>query len=126
MGRIPKGKEVVDGRIRYKHERLRTARGGLLKLCRVGYLFTYLDEGLLEGAPVPATTNRIEGGVNAQIRHMLREHRGLRLTGASRRRSGGCYGHLEARASPKEILKEMPTDVLIAEFYRQLPKLAKR
>ena len=25
---------------------------------------------------------------------------------------------LEARASPKEILKEMPTDVLIAEFYR--------
>ena len=29
-----------------------------------------------------------------------------------------CYMDLEARASPKEILKEMPTDVLIAEFYR--------
>lgn len=57
-----KEKEVVDGRIRYKHERLRTARGGLLKLCRAGTLFTYLDEGLLEGGPVPATTNRIEGG----------------------------------------------------------------
>ena len=39
-----KEKEVVDGRIRYKHERLRTARGGLLKLCRAGTLFTYLDE----------------------------------------------------------------------------------
>ena len=113
-----KEKEVVDGRIRYKHERLRTARGGLLKLCRVGTLFTYLDEGLLEGGPVPATTNRIEGGVNAQIRHMLREHRGLRLTRRVKAAFWWCYMDLEARASPKEILKEMPTDVLIAEFYR--------
>ena len=113
-----KEKEVVDGRIRYKHERLRTARGGLLKLCRAGTLFTYLDEGLLEGGPVPATTNRIEGGVNAQIRHMLREHRGLRLTRRVKAAFWWCYMDLEARASPKEILKEMPTDVLIAEFYR--------
>ena len=86
--------------------------------CRAGTLFTYLDEGLLEGGPVPATTNRIEGGVNAQIRHMLREHRGLRLTRRVKAAFWWCYMDLEARASPKEILKEMPTDVLIAEFYR--------
>lgn len=56
--------------------------------------------------------------MNAQIRHMLREHRGLRLTRRVKAAFWWCYMDLEARASPKEILKEMPTDVLIAEFYR--------
>ena len=49
---------------------------------------------------------------------MLREHRGLRLTRRVKAAFWWCYMDLEARASPKEILKEMPTDVLIAEFYR--------
>lgn len=88
---------MVDGRIRYKHERLRTARGGLLKLCRAGTLFTYLDEGLLEGGPVPATTNRIEGGVNAQIRHHAARASGIEadLRLQSRRRSGGAIWTLK-------------------------------
>lgn len=74
-----KEREVVDGRPRYKHERLRKARRGLTKLCRDGVLFAYLDEALVAGGAVPATNNRIEGGVNRQIRTMLNEHRGMRL-----------------------------------------------
>ena len=50
-----KEREVVDGRPRYKHERLRKARRGLTKLCREGVLFTYLDEALVADGAVPAT-----------------------------------------------------------------------
>lgn len=57
-----KEREVVDGRSRYRHERLRKARRGLDRLCRDGTLFTFADEALLAGGPVPATNNRIEGG----------------------------------------------------------------
>ena len=54
-----KEREVVDGRSRYKHRRLRKARSGLEKLCREGTLLAFLDEGLAEEGPVPSTNNRI-------------------------------------------------------------------
>ena len=66
---------MVDGRSVYTHERLRRARSGLVRLANAGTLFTYL--AALAAEPLPATNNRIEGGVNAQLGSVLRFHRGL-------------------------------------------------
>lgn len=111
-------REVVDGRPRYKHERLRKARRGLTKLCREGALFTYLDEGLNAGGAVPATNNHIEGGVNRQIRAMLNEHRGMRLDRMVKAAFWYCNSRLGAPAPPARALAEFPTDEAIAELRR--------
>ena len=42
-------------------------------------LFTYLKDTLANERALPATNNRIEGGINAQLRAMLRDHRGLSI-----------------------------------------------
>lgn len=85
-----KEKTVIDGRIQFKHERLRKARRALEKLARQGTLFTYLDEELSKQGLVPGTNNRIEGGVNRQLRAVLNEHQGLRLDRSKRRCFGGA------------------------------------
>ena len=113
-----KEREVVDGRPRYKHERLRKARRGLTKLCREGVLFTYLDEALVADGAVPATNNRIEGGVNRQIRAMLNEHRGMRPDRMVKAVFWYCNSRLEVPASPAQALAEFPTDKTIAELRR--------
>lgn len=113
-----KEKTVVDGKARFKHERLRRARGGLVKLCKAGTLFTYLDEELLHDGPVPATNNRIEGGVNAQLRAMIRAHRGLSLTRRVKAVFWWCYMHTESPMGYAGILHEMPTDSTIAKLYQ--------
>ena len=59
-----------NGTIRPKHERLIKAENSLVKLINKRCLFTYLDASLT--CTCPATNNRIEGGVNAQLRTMLR------------------------------------------------------
>ncbi len=115
-----KEREVVDGRSRYKHRRLRKARHGLEKLCREGTLFTFLDEGLAAEGPIPPTNNRIEGGVNALLREMLKEHRGLRLTRRAKAIMWWCLARTENPPSSAEILKTMPTDETIDAIYRKL------
>lgn len=67
---------VVDGRRVYTHERLRRARSSLSSLVSAGTLFTYLDPALVKAGPLPSTNNMIEGGVNSQLRAVLRNHRG--------------------------------------------------
>lgn len=109
-------REVVDGRPRYGHGRLRRARRGLTRLCQEGVPFTYLDEGLAAGGAVPATNNRIEGGVNRQIRAMLNEHRGMRLDRMVKAVFWYCNSRLEVPASPAQALAEFPTDEAIAEL----------
>ena len=109
---------VIDGKARFKHERLRKARRGLEKLARAGTLFVYLDEGLVAHGPVPATNNRIEGGVNRQLRIVLNEHRGLKLDRRIKAVFWWCYMHTEGPMSPADILREMPTDSTIAELYQ--------
>jgi hypothetical protein len=113
-----KEKTVIDGKSQYKHERLRKARRGLEKLARQGTLFTYLDEALVKDGVIPATNNRIEGGVNRQLRVVLREHRGLSLTRRIKAVFWWCYLHTESPLPTAEILREMPTDDSIAELYR--------
>lgn len=113
-----KEKTVIDSRVQFKHERLRKARRGLEKLARQGTLFTYLDEDLTEQGPVPATNNRIEGGVNRQLRAVLNQHRGLRLDRRIKAVFRGCYMHTEYPMSSADIIREMPTDATIAGLYQ--------
>ena len=67
---------VVDGRRVYTHDRLRRGRSSLSSLVSAGTLFTYLDPALAKAGPLPSTNNMIEGGVNSQLRAVLRNHRG--------------------------------------------------
>jgi hypothetical protein len=61
----------------WTHERPRRAYTRMEKLFRNGQLFACLDPRLLEGGPVPGTTNRLEGGVNSPIKRVLSNHRGM-------------------------------------------------
>ena len=100
----------VNGHFEYTHERLRKARRSLVTLVNKGALFTYLDMELTTEGPMPATNNRIEGGVNTQLRDMLRNHRGMSLIRRIKAVYWWCYLHTECPKSPGEILRSMPTD----------------
>lgn len=103
-------RSVVDGRSVYTHERLRRAWSGLVRLANAGTLFTYLDPALAAEGPLPATNNRIEGGVNAQLRSVLRFHRGLTKLKRVKAVFWWCYLHVEHPRSMADTLREMPTD----------------
>lgn len=103
-------KSTIEGRKVFTHERLRKARRSLVKLINDGTLFTYLDPVLCVEEPMPATNNRIEGGINAQLRSLLRNHRGLTLLRRIKAVFWWCYMHTECPKSMAEIIREMPTD----------------
>lgn len=69
-------KSFNEGRYGYTHERLRKARGDPSQLVNQGTLFAYLDPELTREGPLPSTNNCLEGEVDAQLRALLREHRG--------------------------------------------------
>ena len=118
-------KTVVEGRWEYTHARLRTARNGLNTLLNKNLLFTYLDPQLTQQGPLPRTNNRIEGGVNAQLRAVLRNHRGLSLMRRIKAIYWWCYMHAECPLPAAELLKSMPTDEdidLLYKTYAAAPK----
>jgi len=110
-----------DGTWRYTHERILKAEHSLFRLLKEGTMFTYTDEDLkaVMGS-LPATNNRIEGGVNARLRAMLREHRGLSIERRIKAVFWWCYMHSPRPLSASEILKVMPTDRSIADIYRRM------
>ena len=114
---------MVDGAVRFRHERLRKARRGLEKLCREGTLFTYPDADLAKDGEVPATNNAIEGGVNRQIRIVLDEHRGMRLDHMVKAVFWYCASRLECPPPPESILRDMPTDDDIDGLYEKAAEL---
>lgn len=61
----------------WTHERLRRAYHRLVRLNRDGVLFAFCDPAITAGGPVPSTTNRLEGGVNADVKRVAYAHRGL-------------------------------------------------
>ena len=61
----------------WTHLPLRRAYSRLERLFRNGTLFCFLDPELLEHGPVARDSNRLEGGVNAKLKLMLLNHRGL-------------------------------------------------
>ena len=80
------------GNKRPTHERLLKAERSLLKLIRENTLFTYLDESM-HPFSAPSMNNRIEGGVNARLREMLRNHRGLSIERRIKAVYWWCYMH---------------------------------
>ncbi len=115
-----------EGRMRPTHERLLNAAHSIVKLLKEGTLFTYLDENLIaELESIPSTNNRIEGGVNANLRAMLRNHRGLSIERRIKAVFWWCYMHSEEPLGASELIKVMPTDKSIAEIYRKMTSKAK-
>jgi hypothetical protein len=110
-----------DGKWRYTHESLLMAERSLVRLLKDGTIFTYTDEKLKAvTGTLPATNNRIEGGVNARLREILREHRGLSIERRIKAAFWWCYMHSPRPLSASEILKVMPTDKSIADIYRKM------
>lgn len=112
---------VIDGRSRFKHERLRKAKRSLERLCRAGTLFTYLDENLIEEGEIPATSNKIEN-VNGRIRRMLSMHRGMNIDHRIKAVFWWCYMNSEVPMAPARMLKELPRDKDIKEWRRLAAK----
>lgn len=100
----------TDNGVVYTHERLLKARRSLVRLSNDGTLFTYLDPALTLEGPLPAMNNVIEGGVNAQLRDVLRNHRGLSVGHRVKAVYWWCYMHTECPKPFPEILRSMPTD----------------
>jgi len=115
-----------DGRWEWTHERLVDARASLNRLLGKGVLFTYLDPGLSAEGPMPATNNKIEGGVNAPLRQMLRDHRGMSVTRRVKAVFWWCYMHTECPLPAAEILRVMPTDDDIDDIYRSMTERGQR
>ena len=111
------------GNSSYTHERLRRAQQSLQRLVKNGTMFTYLDESLKSKVDdIPSTNNQIEGGINAQLRAMLREHRGLSIERRLKAIFWWCYMHSPDPLPAVEILKVMPTDKSIADIYKRMSK----
>ena len=109
-----------SGRTRPTHERLVQARRSLVRLVNAGTLFTYLDPALTGSGPTPSTNNSIGGGVNARLRAMLRDHRGLSIERRLKAIFWWCYMHSPDPLPAAEILRVMPTDRSIAAIYERL------
>ena len=120
-------KSWQDGRLEYTHMRLRKAGASLGRLVRQGTLFTYLDPDLAKEGPLPSANNHIEGGVNAQLRALLRNHRGMSLMRRVKAVFWWCYMHTERPKGASEVLATMPTDDdidMLYEAYASNPKEA--
>lgn len=109
-----------QGNTRPTHERLLKGYYSLVRLVTTKTLFTYLDEKVVPSHPCPATNNPIEGGVNAQLRALIRNHRGLSIDRRIKAVFWWCYMHSPKPLSATEILKVMPTDTSISKIYKNM------
>jgi hypothetical protein len=110
----------------YTHEHLRKARRGLNKLIKDGVLFTFIEMQNTYGGFWPSTSNMIEGGVNAQLRALLRNHKGLPTIKRLKAVCWWCYMHSDAPKEASWILKNMPTDSDAEGLYRLVDSKAKK
>ena len=108
---------LKDGRRQYTHERLRKARRILNRLARDGTMFTFAELQEEPGGTWESTNNAIEGGVNAQLRRMLRSHSGMTTIHRVKAVFWWCLMHSECALAPAEILRVMPTDDDVAGLY---------
>lgn len=109
-----------NGKSRPKHERLIKAEKSIIRLLNDNTLFTYLDKELRAEFKIPSTNNRIEGGVNACLREMLHNHRGLSVETRIKAVFWWCYMHSPKPLSASEILKTMPTNKSIDDIYKKM------
>ena len=92
------------------------ARNSLNKLTAQGLLFTYLDPTWTH--QMPAMTNQVES-TNAQLRQMLRDHRGMCLTRRMKAVFWWCYTHCPHPQPAAMILATMPTDEALENAWYQ-------
>ena len=60
----------------YTHHHTRRIVRSLDRYVKDSALFTYLDPGIDRAQPLAATTNPLEGGINAPLKGFLHAHRG--------------------------------------------------
>lgn len=108
------------GSLHPKHERLVKAEKSLCQLVKQDVLFTYLKDALVNRRQLLATNNRIEGTINAQLRAMLRNHRGLSVERRMKAVFWWCYMRSPHPLPSDEILKVMPTDKSITNIYKEM------
>ncbi len=117
---------LKDGKKQYAHERLRSARLSLNALVKEGALFTFIELQESVGGVWDSTNNVIEGRVNAQIREMLRAHRGLSTTRRVKAVFWWCYMDSEFRVSEAEMLRTMKTDEEVEGLFALASKSKRR
>lgn len=112
----------ANGALEDTHQKLVAARALIRRHLRSGELFTFLDPKLVQASglvSLPSTNNRLEGGINAQLRRMLDYHRGMPLLHRVKAIFWWCYTHSPTPMSHAQILKVMPTDETIEDLYTQ-------
>lgn len=111
----------ATGEYKDTHAKLVRARRLVRTLLRQGQLFTFLNPSLLATSglsALPSTNNRLEGGINAQIRRMWGWHRGMPLLHRVKAAYWWCYTRAPGPLPPARILREMPTDATIENLYQ--------
>ena len=113
--------KLANGQIVNTHDRLVKAKNLLNRLIKTGELFRFLDPTLYidgeETGSLPKTNNPLEGGVNAQLRAVLRTHRGMGINHQIRAIGWWLYLHSENPLPPAQTLKIMPTNKEITKAY---------
>lgn len=89
----------------YTHERLRRAYRGLAKLVREDQLFVYLKPEFRD-LKISSTTNSIEGAINAQLRDLLRRHRGMGEHHQRRAIEWWLHAHAIAAPAAHELIPQ--------------------
>ena len=92
----------------YTHQRVRAAYQSLLSLHRRDLLFTYLQPPptTIDPDNLAATTNSLEGGINAPIKELARRHRGLSLPHQRTVMDWWLYLHTEVPDDPVKIARD--------------------
>lgn len=89
-------------------------------------MFTFVELQEELGGVWESTNNAIEGGVNAQLRKLLRNHSGMTTIHRIKAVFWWCYMHTECPLAPAEILRMMPTDDDVEGLYSSTPNGKKR
>jgi len=105
---VPKERRTTNRDWEWTHDRVRKAYNSLLHLSHSNWLFTYLQPpaNALEPDRWKATTNSLEGGVNAQLKRIADAHRGR--TGERQRKMLEWYLHTKTQLpdDPLEIARQ--------------------
>lgn len=117
---------VKDGRRRYAHRELRGARRALNGLVRSGTLLTFVEMAEEGGGEWDSASNIIEGGANARLREMARNHRGLSRMRRVKAIFRWCCMRTESPLPAAEMIEAMPTDDEVEGLFAMASKSRKR
>jgi hypothetical protein len=90
----------------YTHRDVRSAYRQIDKLITTERLFTYTNTDLQQEiqATIPRTTNFVEGGINSQLKELLRHHRGMPPAHQQRLAEWYLFSKTEGRKPPRFCL----------------------